>query len=120
MSQKPDREGGPASKSFSQEICVRLEALPIATPREMLARGPRIVGLLKCSQILNLHRLDLIGQFKSENTRVEVELAVKRALDVFSLTKPVLLAFESHVGHRQTFLAQGVNHHLRLIRRHHL
>src|SRR5215813_2217454 len=69
------------------------------------------------SEVLDGDRLNLIGKFKSKHARIEVQLAVERTLDVLGFAKAVLLAFKSDVRHRHTFLAQGIHHHLGLVRR---
>src|SRR6185437_1282981 len=50
--------------------------------------------------------------------RVEVELGVERAFDVFGAAKTVLLAGKQQVATGNAAAAQRLDHHLRLIRRH--
>jgi hypothetical protein len=56
------------------------------------------------SEILNNYRLDLIRYGKPKHPRIEVQLAIKRTLDVLGAAKAVLLSFEWNVGHRDAFL----------------
>src|SRR5438045_2735210 len=71
-------------------------------------------------KILNRHRLYIVCKLKAEDARVEINLAIKRTLDILRTTKAVLLALEGNVGDGQAFRAQSINHHLRLIRQHNL
>src|SRR5262245_55207215 len=71
-------------------------------------------------QILDRHRLNRVGQFESEDPRIKIEFSVERSLDVRGLPESVLLALEGDVSHRQPLGAQGIDHHLGLIRRHDL
>ena len=49
--------------------------------------------------------------------RVEIELRVKRALDVLGLPEPVLLALEQEIADRNAARLQRGDHALRLVRR---
>src|SRR3984893_3951447 len=60
-------------------------------------------------EVLDLHRLDRIGQPEAEDLRVEVQLRLERALDVLRDPEAMLLALERNVGHRQALLAQRVD-----------
>src|SRR3546814_5531751 len=49
---------------------------------------------------------------------VEIELGFERAADVAGLAKAVRLAFEGHVGNRDSLAAECRDHRLGLVRRH--
>ena len=87
-------------------------------------RGPQIerrklVDLCHL-QILNLHRLDLAGGREAEDAPVEVQLRLRRALDVRRLAEAVLLALKRDVGNGQALLPQRIDHPLGLVGRHDL
>lgn len=46
------------------------------------------------SKIIDLYRLDVIGQIEPEYFRIEVEFGLQNSLDILRLAKPVLLAVE--------------------------
>src|SRR5947207_5125971 len=71
-------------------------------------------------EVLDLHRLDLVRELKTEDPREEVELALRRAPDSLVLAKPVLLAFERHVREGQLLLPARGHEHLGLVGRHDL
>src|SRR5205085_4932677 len=75
---------------------------------------------LSSLQVLDLDRLDRIGEREAEDARVEVQLAVERALDVLGLAEAVLLALEGDVGDGQLFTPERLDHQLGLVRRHDL
>src|SRR5215211_6565736 len=72
------------------------------------------------SQVLYRYWIDRVGEFEAEDARVEVEFAVEGALDVLGASEAVLLALERYVGDRYSFLPQGREHLLGLLRGHDL
>ena len=58
---------------------------------------------LLSAEILNLHRLNWLTELESKYARLEVELTIKRTLDVFRLPETMLLTREGHIGHRDSF-----------------
>jgi hypothetical protein len=43
--------------------------------------------------VLNVHRLNGIGQFEFEDFGIEIKLGLKHSLDILGFSKAVLLAF---------------------------
>ena len=82
-------------------------------PLDPVAIAPGSDTLL---QILNLYRLDFVGQVKTKYSGIKIELAIERTLNIFCLPETMLLALERHVRHGQIILAQRLDHHLCLIR----
>src|SRR5205085_6317055 len=62
--------------------------------------------------------LDPVGQFETKNSRVEIEFVVQRAFDVLCLPESVLLAGKRDVRNWYSLRAHGLDHLLRLVRRH--
>src|SRR5206468_6446530 len=71
-------------------------------------------------KVLDHDRLNLVGQLEAEDARVEIQLAVERALDVLGLSEAVLLALEGDVCDGKILSSQSLDHQLGLIRRHDL
>src|SRR6202165_5059178 len=82
--------------------------------------GPSLRRFSGLFQVLDRHRLDRISEWEAEDLRIEVELALERALDVLRDAEPVLLALEGDVGHRQPLLAERRNDEFSLVGRHDL
>src|SRR5450759_5832574 len=69
-------------------------------------------------QVLDLHRLDRLGQLVAEDLRIEVQFRLQGALDVLGFTEAVLLAGKGQVGHGDALGLEGGEHALSLGGRH--
>ena len=69
-------------------------------------------------QVEDFDRLDLVGRFEAEDSRVEIQLGFVGTDDVLCFAKPVLLTGERHVRHGHAALFERLQNQLRLIRRH--
>ena len=58
------------------------------------------IAPLAAREVVDLDRFHRVGKLEAKHLRIEVELAVDRALDVLGDAKAVLLAFEGHIGDR--------------------
>src|SRR5215475_10453284 len=80
----------------------------------------RVRSVDKLVEILDLDRLDLVGELEAEHLREERHVRGERALLVLGLAEAVTFAGESDVRVWNATLLQRVDYHLRLRRRHDL
>ena len=67
-------------------------------------------------EVFDLYRLNRLSQFKTKHSRIEVELTIKRSLDVFSLSETMLLTWKCNIRDRNAFRSQCINHFFSLVR----
>src|SRR5215471_14152325 len=80
----------------------------------------RVRSVDKLVEILDLDRLDLVGELEAEHLREERHVRGKGALLVLSLAEAVTFAGERDVRVRNAALPQRIDDHLGLRRRHDL